>query len=309
MLKMRRAIYFILIIISIGCSNQSKKKSVAVEAPKVFTMVRVPITITDPSLRAEYLVKHYWDKFDFTDTAYVHLPKVTEQALADYINIMNYAPVNVVSASIKKMLTNAEQDSLVYDYFIDLYEKYLHDPNSPLRNEVFYIPVLEQLISSQQLSDIHKIRYRKLLEIANKNKVGEPAIDFEFTNYHGRNSSLYGVKAEYTILFFYNPGCTACKEISTDLVNSPMVTSLVKQNKLKIIALYPDRDLTEWKRYQKNIPSQWINAYDAAGAIEQHELYDLKAIPTLYLLDKKKNVLLKDVTFPVLYERLEQLIQ
>ena len=305
---MKRVIFPILMIIFIGCSTQSKKKDVATEAPKKFTMVSVPITISDPTLRAEYLVKHYWDKFDFADTAYIHLPKITEQALADYINVMNYASVEVVNSSIKKMLIKAEQDSLVYDHFIDLYEKYLHDPNSPLRNEVFYIPVLEQIMTTSQLSDIHKIRYRKLLEMANKNKVGEPAIDFKFTNKQGRNLSLYGVKAEYTILFFYNPGCTACKEISTELVNSSLISTLVKQNKLKIIALYPDEDLKEWKAYQKNIPTQWINAYDATRSIEQHELYDLKAIPTLYLLDKKKHVLLKDVTFPVLQARIEQLV-
>ena len=305
---MKRVIFPILMIIFIGCSTQSKKKDVATEAPKKFTMVSVPITISDPTLRAEYLVKHYWDKFDFADTAYIHLPKITEQALADYINVMNYASVEVVNSSIKKMLIKAEQDSLVYDHFIDLYEKYLHDPNSPLRNEVFYIPVLEQIMTTTQLSDIHKIRYRKLLEMANKNKVGEPAIDFKFTNKQGRNLSLYGVKAEYTILFFYNPGCTACKEISTELVNSSLISTLVKQNKLKIIALYPDEDLKEWKAYQKNIPTQWINAYDATRSIEQHELYDLKAIPTLYLLDKKKHVLLKDVTFPVLQARIEQLV-
>ena len=305
---MKRVIFPILMILFIGCSTQSKKKDVATEAPKVFTMASVPITITDPTLRAEYLVKHYWDKFDFADTAYIHLPKITEQALADYINVMNYASVEVVQTSIKSMLIKAEQDSLVYDHFIDLYEKYLHDPNSPVRNELFYMPVLEQIMTTSQLSDIHKIRYRKLLEIANKNKVGEPAIDFKFTNTQGRNLSLYGVKAVYTILFFYNPGCMACKEISTALVNSPLISTLVKQNKLKIIALYPDEDLTEWKSYQKNVPTQWINAYDPTRSIEQYELYDLKAIPTLYLLDKDKRVLLKDAMFPVLQAHLEQLV-
>ena len=304
---MKRMIFPILMILFIGCSTQSKKKVAEAEVAKTFVMASVPITITEPSLRAEYLVKHYWDKFDFTDTAYIHLPKVTEQAFADYINVMNYAPIETVTASIKKMLTSAEQDSLVYNHFIELYEKYLHDPNSPLRNEVYYIAALEQIISTDQLDDVQKIRYHKLLEIANKNKVGEPAFDFKFTDSHGRKLSLNGVKADYTVLFFYNPGCKACKEISTGLTNSPLVSSLTKQNKLKIIALYPDKDLTEWKNYQGNIPSQWINAYDAAGAIEQHELYDLKAIPTLYLLDKKKHVLLKDVTFPALHGYLEQL--
>ena len=40
----------------------------------------------------------------------------------------------------------------------------------------------------------------------------------------------------------------------------------------------------------------WIDAYDAEQTILNQNLYDLKAIPTLYLLDKDKKVLLKDAS-------------
>ena len=45
-----------------------------------------------------------------------------------------------------------------------------------------------------------------------------------------------------------------------------------------------------------------INAYDAGQKITERQLYDLKAMPTLYLLDKDKRVILKDA--PV--EQIEQ---
>ena len=45
-------------------STQSKTEESNV-APPTFEMVSVPTLITDPVERAEYLVKHYWDKFDF----------------------------------------------------------------------------------------------------------------------------------------------------------------------------------------------------------------------------------------------------
>jgi len=62
------------------------------------------------------------------------------------------------------------------------------------------------------------------------------------------------------------------------------------------LSVYPDEDLAIWKQNQSEIPSSWINSYDK-GVIKKQELYDLKAIPTLYLLDKSKMVLLKDVRF------------
>ncbi len=42
------------------------------------------------------------------------------------------------------------------------------------------------------------------------------------------------------------------------------------------------------------MPDNWVNAYDEKLQISNEELYDLKAMPTLYLLDKEKKVLLKD---------------
>ncbi len=39
---------------------------------------------------------------------------------------------------------------------------------------------------------------------------------------------------------------------------------------------------------------RWINGYDKELTVLERELYDLKAMPTLYLLDKDKKVLLKD---------------
>ena len=38
----------------------------------------------------------------------------------------------------------------------------------------------------------------------------------------------------------------------------------------------------------------WIIAYDAGARISKEELYDLKAIPSMYLLDRDKRVLAKD---------------
>ena len=44
------------------------------------------------------------------------------------------------------------------------------------------------------------------------------------------------------------------------------------------------------------MPKDWINSYDKSVSLKNDEIYDLKAIPTLYLLNKEKKVLLKDAT-------------
>ena len=97
-------------------STQSKTEESNV-APPTFEMVSVPTLITDPVERAEYLVKHYWDKFDFKDTTYIHEPQVTEQALSNYIDLMNYVSPAAMSSSVKAMMKQTEQDSAMFQYF------------------------------------------------------------------------------------------------------------------------------------------------------------------------------------------------
>ena len=65
---------------------------------------------------------------------------------------------------------------------------------------------------------------------------------------------------------------------------------------------YPDEDIEAWRAYLPNMPSSWINAYDKEQTLTLKTLYDLSALPSFYLLDKDKKVLLKDVMWEdVLY--------
>ena len=94
-------------------------------------------------------------------------------------------------------------------------------------------------------------------------------------------------------------------------MSSSYLMRLVEEGKLAILAIYPDADLSEWRDHAKDFPANWINSYDKTVTIKTDELYDLKAIPTLYLLDASKTVMLKDVmSVPyiedTLYNALEQ---
>lgn len=171
-------------------------------------------------------------------------------------------------------------------------------------NEEFYIPVLEAMVASPILSETEKIRPQARLELAQKNRVGTKALDFTYTLASGAQGTLYQIKSDYTLLFINNPGCHACTETIEALKSIPMVSELIKKKKLTILSLYPDEELDEWRKHRSEFPAEWINGYDKSFTIKTKNLYDLKAIPTLYLLDANKKVLLKDATTQAIYDNL-----
>ncbi len=261
-----------------------------------FRLPAIPDNLTVPGQRADYLALHYWDNFDFQDTTGITSPEKTEQILSDYIAILPYVSGQIVQASIFELLSQAEKEKSMFLFFNGLLEKYLYDPNSPFRDEEYYLHALRFIKASPTLDEIQKTRFTYQLKSVLKNRKGTKAADFTYTLYDGSMSRMYNVQSDYLLLFFNNPGCHACEEAQAKLEASPIISEAIKSNRLKILAVYPDEDLTEWKAHQSRIPTTWINGYDANQSIKDKELYDLRAIPSLYLLSKDKTVLVKDGT-------------
>lgn len=254
----------------------------------------IPSILTTPDQRAEFLAEHYWDKSNFADTCYLSHKDATEQAWVDYYNLLNYISLDKAQEVIKTVFSQTAFKKEVYKNFTDLADKYLYDPNSPMRNEEFYIPILESMVASPLLEDVEKIRPLNRLQLAKKNRPGTRALDFTYTFSSGKQGTLHSLSADYTILFINNPGCHACAEAITGLKQSIIINQLLSENRLKILAFYTDTELDNWQKHRPNFPDTWLNAYDRKQTVSNNNLYDLKAIPTLYLLDKDKIVILKD---------------
>ena len=58
--------------------------------------------------------------------------------------------------------------------------------------------------------------------------------------------------------------------------------------------IYIDHDIDEWLAYADTYPKEWYNGYDHKYIIRTDRIYNVRAIPSLYLLDKDKKVIMKD---------------
>lgn len=299
----------LLFIGLLGCTPQENKKvkdASATSTPKMFERPMPPPMLTDPKDQAAYLAVHFWDKFDFRDTMYCHMPNVTEQAFMSYISIFPHTTYEKVCEGVKKLLDSAAVEKVMYNYFLNKAQRFLYNPISEMRNDEYYIPFLEHAVISPQMSEADKVHVRYQLKLAKKNRPGEKALDFTYVLASGKVDHLYGVAAPYVLLMFYNPDCEECRHTTTMLNNSPVIKAAVASGKLKVLAVYPDENLESWKKHLPDMPKAWINGYDKSLDVKNYEIYDLKAIPTLYLLDKEKKVLLKDTSAGDIFEYLEQ---
>lgn len=293
--------FLTLLAVSCGGGKDSGKPET-----RQFKTPEPPALMEREADRAAYMVDNYWSLFfnESYPTDSAHILGVSdaeiENAVSTYLSLLDYVPMASAQKSVASLFRKVEQtqakdtSSLFYLRFTELVAKYLYDPNSPLRNEDYYLPFVKGMAASEYTSDALRTAYAYEAEMCSLNPFGAKVPDFRYQDINGRRHRLYDVRADLTLLFFSNPGCTACKSIMDDLRRATEFDRWIAEGRLAIASIYIDEELDKWREYQPNYPSNWITGFDCEFVIREDMLYNVRAIPSLYLLDADKRVILKD---------------
>ena len=292
------------VLIVAGCGQRKAEQFQALPFPDVLP----PAMMEDPQDRAEYMAQNMWNSLTDPlrtypcDSLLVSGVRRTdvEQKFANWTQVLGMSSRPVAEKSVSRLYDRAlacekkDTSSNVFETFASLVDKYLFDPNSPLRDEDLYGAYASRLAAYEGYTVVQKEKYARDARLCALNKVGTKAADFRFADRRGKIRTLYGVEAPYTLLFFSNPGCEACMSIINVLKEDPQISGMISSGRLKVLNIYIDEDLDAWRSYMPIYPDEWYNGFDPDFVIRNETLYNVRAIPSLYLLDSDKTVLLKD---------------
>lgn len=302
------------VLIVAGCGQRKAEQFQALPFPDVLP----PAMMEDPQDRAEYMAQNMWNSLTDPSRTYpcdsllvsgVRRTDV-EQKFANWTQVLGMSSRPVAEKSVSRLYDRAlacekkDTSSNVFETFASLVDKYLFDPNSPLRDEDLYGAYASRLAAYEGYTEVQKEKYARDARLCALNKVGTKAADFRFADRRGKIRTLYGVEAPYTLLFFSNPGCEACMSIINVLKEDPQISGMISSGRLKVLNIYIDEDLDAWRSYMPIYPDEWYNGFDPDFVIRNETLYNVRAIPSLYLLDSDKTVLLKDAPENRMFEYL-----
>ena len=234
------------------------------QAQEDFPYPSVPAELTTPQKRADYVVRHYWDNIDFCDTTLIHRPGMLEQGFVNFIDLLpRLGKLEQVGWTI--FTQKAIGKNPTYDkYMKDLAERYLYTTTSPMHNDTLYCHLLEAINLLPSTSEAEREQNSFIIANLNKNKVGSQATNFEYTDEKGQRRQLYSIQSDYTLLYMYDPDCETCHEVE------------------------------EQMKKEKGIAHIPIVRVNAMARKDLWKSYYFRSFPTLYLLDSKKRVVLKD---------------
>lgn len=316
----RRLGILLLVCAALSCAPK-KKAAPAAPATRDFPMAEVPVMITEPGERAIWIAQHFWDRFTQPEKLYlcdsatvngVKAEKLEEQ-VGLFASILQQIPLSegegamVTAFNRLSAFQQAQPEGNVFKETSALISRYFFDPNSPVRNEDLYLPYVSRLAQSELVPPDERGQYAWDTGVCSLNRTGTPAADFRFIDTAGRSRTLYGIKAEWTLLIFGNPDCHACREIVAQMNESAPITALIESGRLKVVDVYIDEEIDLWKERMESYPKAWINGYDPSFTIRTDRIYAVRAVPSLYLLDKDKNVIFKDMPAEITLSALESL--
>jgi hypothetical protein len=260
-----------------------------------------------------YFKEHYWDSLSFADERLSRTP-VFEPRLDKYFHDLVPPDPDSVSREADMMLLEARVSKPMFQYLLVYFVQKYVNPEYMGQDAVF-VHLFEKYINTGQ-AEFFTEKYRKFLDnraySLMANLIGQPAANLEMVDTTGKSRNLYDVSASFTVICFWDPTCSHCKEVV------PKVDSIYqakwKQEGVKVYGVMVDGGNEAWLQFIKDHNlTDWIHVYETkehqeagekAGQPNYRQLYDVYQTPILYLLDKDKHIVAKKLT----YQQIDEVI-
>lgn len=263
-MKARLFSLFILLACMLIQAQAQTKAQAPSQPQQSFPYPALPDTLRSVEQRAGYLSEHYWDNYNFADTLMLESEEVTEQGFVNFIDILGRFSPAIAQKGIAGFTQRAFKNTAAKERFESLIEHYFENPQSPLRNDRVYLLFLEEMKNSSCFDEAEKERLAFKIKTTNKNLPGDIAINFNFKDENGMSHQLSDYRDQKVILYFYDPDCENCHKVSAWLKQQTIPADI------KVLKIIADNHISH--------------------------IYSLRAMPTIFLLDKGNLVVLKDCT-------------
>ena len=252
----------------------------------------------DSSYIYKYYKEHFFDGFDFADDRLLRTPIYASKIKRYFKKIIVQRPDSLIKESMA-IIEKAKPNKETYKYCI-WYFTYESETSQIMgMDEVFVALGKKYYLTGEAYWVNDKVleRMTKRINTLDKLLIGNKAPNMIMQDTLLNLRGLHDVIADYTIVLFWDPDCGHCKHEIHAL--EPWFKENAEKYNVEIFSVCTDTNMVKWKAKIKEYKIQdWINV-DGPRSLtpNYHDLYDIISTPTVYLLDKDKNILAKRLSW------------
>ena len=238
-----------------------------------------------------YYKDHFFDNIDFNEPGLIRSPILGNRLDQFFRQVVIQAPDSLIREA-DKLLNMSTVNEDVFQYVaVWLMNKYAvsdimgHDAVVVHLADKIYLSGKAPWASQEYLSDL-----RKRVDRLRTNLIGEKAPELLMSSFAGIYVSLYDIRADFTIVYFWEPDCGHCKEAT------PILKDYYEKNRasgIEVFAVDTQQDREAWEKYIVDHSLSWINGWDPQRLSRFDYLYNVESTPMIYILDRDKKIIAK----------------
>ncbi|MEM7655837.1 MAG: DUF5106 domain-containing protein [Bacteroidota bacterium] len=283
-------------------------------APVILTGTDVPEVPDAPEGAPEdwafrYYRAHYFDKLDLSDDRLTRTP-IMKPKVDEFLDKLTLQDPDTVIAAVDEIIETARPNDEAFKYYVSyLLNKYAEKANKIMGMDAVYLHIVEKYYASNQAWWIDPDALEKIITKAEELSpiiIGRPGQDFTVTDMNGIQQSVYGVDADWLILYFWDYDCGRCKKVTPELA-SVFPAYRDKGVQLFTVNINGSEDVWKSKLAEYGLDEAGgIHTSDAYRRSGFDAKYNINSTPKLFILDKDKVIRYKWIGVDQLKEILDR---
>lgn len=274
-----------------------------------------------------YYKTHFWDGVNFQDDGTMRTPFFSDRLKKYFNNVVIQNPDSMI-LEMDRMMAKTNPSTLLHKLMLAHF-LYTSESSKIMGFDKVFVHVINKYVKSGMAKEVYdEATIQKILErgriieplllgnqapellmidtitqkvIAKmgfdtvKTSVGATKLYYDNAQTLAQTFiSMYGVKADYFVLVFWDVDCGHCKTEIPKLLEE--YHNLKKQGyDIKVFAVYTQHDYEKWRKYIIEHKLDWMNVYDGVHVNNIKEKYDIYSTPVIYMLDKTKHIKAKRI--------------
>jgi thiol-disulfide isomerase/thioredoxin len=238
-----------------------------------------------------YYKDHFFDNIDFSQPGLIRSPVLGGKLDQFFGQVVIQMP-DSINKEADRVLEMSGRNKDMFQYVaVWLLNRYAtseimgHDAVVVHLADSVYLAGKAPWANEEYLSDL-----AKRVERLRPNLIGKKAAEMVMSSFAGQYVSLYDVKADFTIVYFWEPDCGHCKEAT------PLLKTYYEENRgkgIEVFAVCTQSDREKWEKYIADHGLSWINGWDPQRISRFDYFYNIESTPLIYILDRNKRIIAK----------------
>lgn len=282
---MKKFYIFLLLIVAVSLRVNAQTM---IEVKPLFEYPVAPEEIKELDEKCNYLVKNFWNDFDFKSKN-----PVDQYALNDafhvYSSAFRFASIKDVDQSVNNLIKNISSNPLLMQQFTKAAEENLYGPRADFWLDEVYLKFLDAYIKNKKIDKNKKNRYIRQAETLRKSAIGETAPVFWFED-RERASKRYFPMSTPTIIIFGDPDNTDWRLSRLRMESNYKLSDALEKGKINILFIVTKED-ENWKNIVNNYNPRWTTGYSEDAA----KSYDIRNAMSIFLVGGDGKILKKNL--------------